>query len=79
MPDGSQTPQINVSKMPVGSGIAGAIFTLGSMAIFLLGIPALRYFLGATVILGGAVALIIRFRRHETTGAAWLLSATKKK
>ena len=77
MPDGSQTPQINVSKMPVGSGIAGAIFTLGSMAIFLLGIPAARYFLAGAVLCGGAVALLIRSHRHRAIGAPWLLAATK--
>ena len=44
-----------------------------SMAIFLIGIPALRYFLPAAILLGGAVALIIHFIRHETPGKAWIL------
>ena len=72
------SPQINMSKMPVGSGIAGAIFTLSSMAIFLIGIPALQYFLPAAILVGGAVALIIHSVRHETTGESWILAATKK-
>ena len=59
--------------MPVGGGIAGGIFTAGSMAVFLIGIPALRYFLPAAAIFGGAVALAIHFKRHETPGKDWIL------
>ena len=78
MTDDRPVPQINVSKMPVGGGIAGAIFTLSSMAIFLIGIPALQYFLPAAILLGGGVALLIHFHRHENTGASWILPATKQ-
>jgi hypothetical protein len=66
-------PQINLSKIPVGGGIAGAIFALGSMLIFLLGIPVLRYVFPAAVVLGLAVALILHFARHKTIGAPWIL------
>jgi hypothetical protein len=76
--EGTPSPQINSAKIPVGEGIAGAIFAVGSTAIFLIGIPALRYFLPAAVVVGGGVALIMRFIRHETPGKAWILSATKK-
>jgi hypothetical protein len=78
MKDDTPNPQINVSKIVVGGGIAGAIFTVGSMVIFLLGIPLLRYIFPAAIVLGCAVALILHFVRHETTGASWLLSATEK-
>jgi len=78
MRDDRPGPQINVSKMPVGGGIAGAIFTVSSMAIFLIGIPALQYFLPAAILLGGGVALLIHFSRHETPGAPWILAAPKK-
>jgi hypothetical protein len=61
-----------------GGGIAGTIFTLCSMLIFLIGIPALRYFLPAAIVLGCAVALVIHFRKHETPGKPWILSAPKK-
>ena len=71
-------PQINISKIVVGGGIAGTIFTLGSMLIFLIGIPALRYFLPAAIVLGCGVALMIHFIRHETPGRSWILPATKK-
>ena len=76
--EGTPSPQINMSKMPVGGGIAGAMVVLSSMVIFLVGIPALQYFLLAAIILGGGVALFIHFRRHETPGKAWIPAATKK-
>jgi hypothetical protein len=78
MKEDSPNPQINISKIVVGGGIAGAIFTIGSMAIFLIGIPVLRFMFPAAIVLGGAVALILHFIRHETPGASWILSATKK-
>jgi hypothetical protein len=59
MAQATQSPQINVSSIKAGGGIAGTIFTLASMLIFLIGIPALRYFLPAAIVLGLVVALII--------------------
>jgi len=79
MKEGAARPQINVSKILVGGGIAGTIFAVTCTLIFLTGIPALRYFLPATAVLGCGVALTIRFMRHETPGKAWILSATKKR
>jgi hypothetical protein len=75
--EGTPNPQINVSKIPGGAGIAGALFALGSMLIFLIGIPRLRYFFVAAIVLGCAIALILRFIRHETPGKPWILSATQ--
>src|SRR6266478_3256367 len=43
MPDDTPRPQINSAKLRVGGGVAGAIFTIGSMLIFLSGIPAIRH------------------------------------
>lgn len=71
-------PQINVSKIPGGGGVAGALFALISTVIFVIGIPALRYFLVAAIVLGCGVALVVRFSRHKTTGAPWILAATKE-
>ena len=65
-------PQINLSKIPVGGGIAGGMVMVASMLIFLVGIPALRYFLPAAIGLGGVVALAMRGIRHEPVGRAWL-------
>ena len=72
MGEGTPSPQINVSKIPGGSGFAGALFAVISILIFLIGIPALRYFLPAAIALGCGVALIIRFSRHEPPGTPWI-------
>jgi hypothetical protein len=79
MKEDSQTPQINSAKLRVGGGIAGAIFTIGCMLVFLVGIPAIRYVFPVAVLVGCLFAVILRFIRHETIGASWLLSATEKK
>ena len=78
MRDDASNPQINVSKIPGGGGIAGAMFAVISTVIFLIGIPALRYMFPAAIILGCGVALILHFIRHETPGASWILPANKK-
>ncbi len=72
------TPQINVSNIKGAGGIAGGLFAVISTLIFLIGIPALRYFLPAAIVLGCGVALVIHFIRHETPGKSWILSAMKK-
>ena len=77
MRDDGQTPQINVSKIPGGGGVAGALFALISMVIFLIGIPALRYMFPAAIVIGCGVALVRHFLRHETTGASWILPPPK--
>jgi hypothetical protein len=79
MKDDAARPQINVSKLVVGGGVIGAIFAVGSMSIFLIGIPILRVMLPAAIVLGGGVALILHFKRHETPGAPWIIAASDKK
>jgi hypothetical protein len=71
-------PQINVSKIPGGGGIAGAMFAIFSMAIFLIGIPIARIMFPAAIVLGCGVALALHFKRHKTPGASWILPALKK-
>src|SRR6266404_5922391 len=78
MSEDTPRPQINSAKLRVGGGIAGAIFTIGSMLIFLIGIPVLRYVFPAAILVGFGVALFLHFIRHETPGAPWILSATEK-
>jgi hypothetical protein len=48
------------------------------MSIFLVGIPILRVMLSAAIVLGGAVALILHFKRHETPGAPWIIAASER-
>jgi Putative transposase len=67
----------DISKIRGGGGIAGALFAIGSMLIFLIGIPRLLFFLPAAIILGCGVALILRFVRRETPGKPWILSSTQ--
>ena len=72
----TQGPQINVSSIRSGGGIAGALFAGISVLIFLIGIPAMRFFLPAAIVLGAAVAVAIRLIRHEAPGAPWIPVAT---
>jgi hypothetical protein len=78
MKEDAARPQINASKLIVGGGFLGAIFAVASAAIFLIGIPILRVMFPAAIVLGAGVALILRFNRHKTPGAPWLLSATER-
>ena len=78
MREGAPSPQINVSKIPGGGGIAGTMFAVISMLIFLIGIPALRYMLPAAAIVGCAVALVLHFVRHQPAGASWILTSGKR-
>jgi hypothetical protein len=48
------------------------------MLVFLIGIPALRYFLLAAIILGGIVALVIRWiRLRQPRAAPWIFGFTR--
>src|SRR5690242_786623 len=78
MSEDNPNPQINSAKIRVGGGIAGAIFTIGSLLIFLIGIPVLWYVFPAAIVLGCGVALLLRFARHDHPGSPWLLSAPEK-
>jgi sugar phosphate permease len=79
MKEATPRPQIDSAKLGVGGGIAGAIFTIGSVLIFLFGIPVLRYLFPAAIVLGCIVALVLRFIRHDTPGKSWLLPAMEQK
>jgi hypothetical protein len=64
--DESRRPEISMHRIPVGGGVAGMIFAVGSCLIFLVGIPALRWFLLGAVLLGSAVgALLWRWHRNR--------------
>ena len=77
MSNDAPTPQINVSKIPGGTGIAGALFAIGSMLIFLFGVPRIRYFFIGAIILGSGIALILRYVHRETPGKPWILPAAQ--
>jgi hypothetical protein len=57
-------PEINISKIPVGGGVAGLLIALTVIVIALIGIPATRLFLLGSAVLGAIVALILRWTAH---------------
>jgi hypothetical protein len=53
-------PGITIHKIPVGGSFAGLVFAVGSVLIFVLGVPALWYFVALGLLLGIAVAGFLR-------------------
>ena len=53
-------PGINISKIPVGGGVAGLMVALSIVIIGLIGVPLTRWFLGASLVSGAVMALIRR-------------------
>jgi hypothetical protein len=78
MKDTLSYAEINAAKLPVGGNVGGMIFAVGTVMIFFWGIPLLRYMFPAAIIAGCGIAFVLHFIRHETPGASWILSATKK-
>ena len=72
-----ERPQINVSSIKVGGGIAGAVVALGGMGIFFVGIPLVRGFFVFAVVVGLVVALVIHFTRRERSSTSRILSIGK--
>jgi hypothetical protein len=50
------TPTIDIAAIHVGGDAGGLIFVLGSVVILALGLPTLRWFLIASVIVAAALA-----------------------
>jgi len=57
----SPRTEINMAKIPADSNVGGILFVVGSMAVFLVGIPSLRYLLPAAALLGCGIALALHF------------------
>jgi hypothetical protein len=51
-------PGINISKIPVGGGVAGLMIAVSIVLIALLGLPLAKWFLGVGLALGAFMALI---------------------
>lgn len=58
-------PGINIHKLPVGGGLIGVLFAVGSAVIFILGFPTLWYFVAFSAGLGTVIALIFRIVRQR--------------
>lgn len=54
-------PGITMHKIPVQASFPGLVFTIGTLAVCLMGIPALRYFLLFATVLGIGFAVMLRF------------------
>jgi hypothetical protein len=48
-------PEINMSAIRVGGNLGGLIFAAGAVAILLIGVPGLRWFVGVSL----AAALVL--------------------
>ena len=70
--------EINIAKIPGGGGVAGAIFGIGSMLIFLMGIPVLWYMFPVAIALGCGIGLVLHFMQHETASTSRIFSGAKK-
>jgi len=63
--DDGPAPEINMAKIPVSADIGGMIFAAGTVLIFFLGIPVIRYLLPPAIVLGCGIAVGLRFVRDE--------------
>jgi hypothetical protein len=52
-------PGITMHRIAVGGGVMGAVFAVGCSVIFLLGVPATRWFLLASLFVGVGVAVLL--------------------
>ena len=68
-------PGITMHKIPVKSGFPGVLFTIGMMAVYLMGIPDLIYFLVLAVVLGIGVAVLLRFVPREAGSIMFVFTA----
>jgi len=74
--NGSLHPGISMHKLPISGGAVGLLFVVGSMLVFLLGIPAMRWFLGGSVVLGlGVAGGLWLFHEHFSNPLTQLPSA----
>ena len=49
-------PGISIHRMAVGGGLMGAVFAIGTVLIFVVGVPLGPWFLLASLVLGAGVA-----------------------
>jgi hypothetical protein len=49
-------PGVSIHRMAVGGGLMGAVFAIGTVLIFVVGVPLGPWFLLASVLLGARVA-----------------------
>ena len=52
---------IDMAKIPADGNIGGLLFAVGTIVIFLIGVPAIRILFPAAIAIGCGVALVLRF------------------
>ena len=65
-PTGSERmPSLNIAAIHIGGDVAGLVFVAGTVAIFMISMPAFRWFLAASVAIACGVAiLLVAVRAH---------------
>lgn len=77
--NGGLHPGISMHKLPVSGGAVGLLFAVGSMLVFLLGIPAMRWFLVGSIVLGlGVAGGLWLFRKHFSSPLTQLPPARRR-
>jgi hypothetical protein len=56
MRNSERHPGISIHRMAIGGGIMGGLFTIGTVLIFVIGVPLGPWFLLASALLGASVA-----------------------
>ena len=60
----TRLPEINMSAIRVAGNLGGLVFTAGAVAILLIGVPGLRWFIGLSLGLAAVLAVsVIAWRR----------------
>ena len=57
MRNSERHPGISIHRIAVGGGIMSAVFAIGTVLIFVIGVPLGPWFLLGSVLLGAAVAV----------------------
>jgi hypothetical protein len=77
--NGGLHPGISLHKRPVSGGAGGLLFAVGSMLVFLLGIPAMRWFLVGSIVLGvGVAGGLWLFHKHSSSPLTQLPPARRR-
>jgi len=57
-------PGIRIDKIPV-KGPMGLVFTVGVLILFLVGLPAARWFLALSVLVGVIIGIVLRLTSRQ--------------
>jgi len=57
----SSCPEINMSRIQVGGGMAGLLFAIGTALIFTVGLPVVRNFLAGSLAAGCVISIALHF------------------